>query len=688
MHRSFGFFTRVSLCPSLKMPTINCCSVLLGKKKKSKASHKSPRAADFNAAIKSLKVSIEQTVKTFDGEGLKTVPSNAHKDDIDVKVMSREGPVEEAAEVAYEGEDEHEENASMRRDLSDVCPQSRVADSGVEGSVPKSTNLYYSGSFDAKTNEKTSEKSLEMVQCGNVSDPGIEKAEFWGSPVLQRSCSNLETNKVPRKVADRVVLSKYLCSRDLQKTPEKLRDPGSPETVMTHLSADAVMLKKHSSSQVLPSRSRKLWWKLFLWSHRNLHKPQPVRPQPKAITAALNQQGGYCSDTIEPDQNVELSNMQSPGSFTEEPVNNLSNNNGDDRSWGGFHGGVYGFPQNQWVAFSTEPSPFARVDQWMRELDTEPPPPENDENRDETVEAIIFPSSPGTGRSPGRTTANQTRHINLTEEILHANSIIQSLNSSSTVAHISGIGLKAIPMISHFSSLRSVNLSDNYIVSIVPGSLPKGLHSLNLSKNNIHIIEGLRELTRLRILDLSYNRISRIGQGLSNCTIIKELYLAGNKISDVEGLHRLLKLTVLDLSFNKITTTKALGQVVANYNSLQALNLLGNPIQSNINEEQVRKAVCGLLPKLVFLNKQPIKPQRAHDILTDTVAKAALGSGSSSSRYSRRKPAKRISSSGSSSSVLRSSASTGAGQKSRHRSTSRTHHHLKTVTSGHAPPTR
>jgi hypothetical protein len=38
------------------------------------------------------------------------------------------------------------------------------------------------------------------------------------------------------------------------------------------------MLKRRSSSQVLPSRSRKLWWRLFLWSHRNLHRPWSARP--------------------------------------------------------------------------------------------------------------------------------------------------------------------------------------------------------------------------------------------------------------------------------------------------------------------------------------------------------------------------------------------------------------------------
>jgi hypothetical protein len=83
----------------------------------------------------------------------------------------------------------------------------------------------------------------------------------------------------------------------------------------------------------------------------------------------------------------------------------------------------------------------------------------------ENVEGILFPDSPETGRSPARSTTHLTRRhdIKLSEEILHANGIIQSLNSSSTVAHISGTGLKVIPTISSFPCLRSVNLSNNYI---------------------------------------------------------------------------------------------------------------------------------------------------------------------------------------------------------------------------------
>ncbi|CAN6301982.1 unnamed protein product [Urochloa humidicola] len=223
-----------------------------------------------------------------------------------------------------------------------------------------------------------------------------------------------------------------------------------------------------------------------------------------------------------------------------------------------------------------------------------------------------------------------------------ASSIVHTLGVFSSVAHISAMGLKAVPAIAGFSTLRAVNLSGNLIVQIAPGSLPKGLHSLDLSRNKIATIEGLRELTRLRVLNLSYNRISRIGHGLSGCTAIRELYLAGNKISDVEGLHRLLKLAVLDVSFNRVTTAKSLGQLVANYGSLRALNLLGNPVQAAAGDDALRRAVSGLLPRIDYLNKQAVKPQRAREVAKDSVAQAALGNGAAGGWSSRRRTARRV----------------------------------------------
>ncbi|XP_065881320.1 uncharacterized protein [Euphorbia lathyris] len=665
------------------MKKFMCCFAKKGKDNEKKVDKEaSGGVAEFKAK-RTLKIRLEHPVKPFESEELQktsfsvSVDSNhSGKDSQSTRKRDEYGPGgEEATEVAYEGEDEHEENASMMRDLSETDLQHHAPIlSGEATPGSPSSNYSNSLSLDIVVNEqftnraqKDNEKSIDEIQTGHISDPGTGRAKIWGSPKLKRSCSNVERGKVLKRVSDQC-----LPSNSGEELDKMWREHGSPTSVASHRSADRVMLKKRSSSQVLPSRSRRLWWKLFLWSHRNLHKPE-IKPKPQVVNP-LKQQCGYSSDTFEPNRATALSNMQSPGSFTGESLNKGLNNVEDDsQSWDGFNHETSGlWDQNHWVAFPMEPSsssPFARVDEWVKELEIQPPAPISYDDNDagSNGDCIIFPPSPQTGRI----VPNSARRPDtiLSEDILHANSAIQSLNSSSTVAHISGIGLRVTPNISCFTSLRTVNLSNNFIAYICPGSLPKGLHTLNLSKNKISCIEGLRETTRLRVLNLSYNRISRIGQGLSNCTMIKELYLAGNKISDVEGLHRLLKLTVLDLSFNKITTTKALGQLVANYSSVQALNLLGNPIQSNVSEEQLRKAVCGLLTKLVYLNKQALKPQRAREVLTDSVAKAALGTGYSSST----RRAARRGSGGSSSSVSMHRGNVGP-RRTKNRSKSRTNH--------------
>lgn len=191
---------------------------------------------------------------------------------------------------------------------------------------------------------------------------------------------------------------------------------------------------------------------------------------------------------------------------------------------------------------------------------------------------------------------------------------ISSLPISSSSAHMSNLGLVAVPFLGAFSSLRVLNLSGNAIVRITAGALPRGLHMLNLSKNNISSIEGLRDLTRLRVLDLSFNRLLRIGHGLASCSSLKELYLAGNMISEVEGLHRLLKLNVLDLRSNKISKAKSLDRLAANYGSMQAINLDGNPALINVGGEHLKKYVMSLLPHLVYYNKQTTRASSSKDI--------------------------------------------------------------------------
>lgn len=106
-------------------------------------------------------------------------------------------------------------------------------------------------------------------------------------------------------------------------------------------------------------------------------------------------------------------------------------------------------------------------------------------------------------------------------------------------------------------------------------------------------------------------------EGLASCSSLKELYLAGNKISEVEGLHRLLKLNILDLRGNKISTAKGLGQLAANYGSLHAINLEGNPAQRNVGDEYLKKYLLSLLPNLVYYSKHAIKSSGTKEISSD-----------------------------------------------------------------------
>lgn len=443
------------------MAILRCSCLLVGKKKDKGGKGSSKASHNKKDCIKTLQVSLKHPVISSENDEFKetsfSVPvpfsltGNAR---CKVKVMSLESPVqaELEEEAAYEGEDEQDENQSFKRAFSNSdLPRYVGKPSEEDESVNRIVNA--DNSFDTELND----------QSGHISDPGVGKTRFWASPKLKRSCSSLETRNILKKIAQPLPPSNSQSFEDLQRLGEKLGEeigvgnPGSPLSVRTHCSADKVMLKKHSSSQILPSRSRRLWWKLFLWSHRNLHDPWNASKKSPDTLATINQQGGYSSDTLEPNRGMGLHKLESSRIFSGESLNRESQNN-DNQSWDGFHGVSGLWPQNQWVAFPGESSSsLTRVDEWVKEVATAPLTPIDDENLEEN--GISFPLSPERSRPHSARNLN----LNLSEEILHANNVIHSLNSSSTVAHISSMGLKVVPSLSHFSSLRSVNLSGNYI---------------------------------------------------------------------------------------------------------------------------------------------------------------------------------------------------------------------------------
>uniref|UniRef100_A0A0D6QWY7 Uncharacterized protein n=1 Tax=Araucaria cunninghamii TaxID=56994 RepID=A0A0D6QWY7_ARACU len=599
--------------------------------------------------------------------GFAKTQSNGFGADSDFSFCPQIGKLcnETPVETAYEGGDE-QEVLSSSRELSDHECQ-RNMDNAVSSRTSKNLNGSSSHKLELFDNSAEvifeinhkCEKPLynEKMQKGYLSDPGSYKMGYlhsaFTSPVFQQSSSGhkCESGGSPDIHSTPLPPSNSQSFEDLQLLASSQR--GLQGNQSSPMSADKVMLKRRSSSNVLSSRRRKSWWRIFLWSHRNLHKGVQIQQgdllrESEEVDQAINRKEGYTSDTLDECNTLyQTKQGKDLGKLKSLEENCMLNVLSDEQQASEVHGSKkIGFNQlsrvassrsySQWVAFPAEQSNMRRVEEWVSSIDQGA---FSLDNRDASEENT-------TGKDEGIVGGNTIVELpetfeksdtsiwggNLPNEVLQANNAIQSLNAFSTVAHISGIGLSVIPALASFTSLRMINLSGNNIVRITPGSLPRTLQTLDLSRNKITAIEGLRELTRLRVLNLSYNRISRIGHGVATCTSIKELYLAGNKISDVEGLHRLLKLTVLDVSFNKITTLKALGQLAANYSSLLALNLLGNPVHTNVGDEQIRKSILSLLHHLAYLNKQPIKTVSAREAVTDSVARAALGNGGRNSR--------------------------------------------------------
>lgn len=368
------------------------------------------------------------------------------------KVAAKESSVraEPSAEVAYDGGDEQDDILSMKRDFSDFDLQARAepkSEQNPRDSIGPNNEVDNGGVEDKSEREEGITPEIK-IQSGHVSDPGIgRKMDLLGSPQLKRSCSNIETKRVNKLLDSPTKTNSYDDLHNLLNNAVNKGMPvgiqGSPLSVKTSFSADKVMLKKRSSSQVLPSRSRKLWWKLFLWSHRNLHRPRTTQPQRMVPSNATitNKKGGYASDTIEASP-THLIDKKNKKVMTE--------------------------PQNyQWVAFSAEASNLDRVNAWVNSLEDCPFGPNEDEgntNEDaEAARAIFYANVTEIGESSGGKNHSHSGGRRVVDEDLQANNIIQSLNTFSSVAHISGMGLKVIPTISAFTSLRTVNLSGNFI---------------------------------------------------------------------------------------------------------------------------------------------------------------------------------------------------------------------------------
>jgi hypothetical protein len=162
-------------------------------------------------------------------------------------------------------------------------------------------------------------------------------------------------------------------------------------------------------------------------------------------------------------------------------------------------------------------------------------------------------------------------------------------------------------------------------------SVHKYLKRLNLNNNAITKIEGIDKNLNLEVLHLSHNNIEEI-HNLDDLNLT-ELYLFGNNIRYAYSLDKLPKLRVLDLSRNKLKRIKGLKDLISlrklflsdnqiskisslvyleNLQDLSDLDLCYNPVQKR---KYYRFQVIYKLPQLRSLDgcaideKEPVKAE-------------------------------------------------------------------------------
>uniref|UniRef100_A0A1Q3FB54 Putative leucine-rich repeat protein n=1 Tax=Culex tarsalis TaxID=7177 RepID=A0A1Q3FB54_CULTA len=138
-----------------------------------------------------------------------------------------------------------------------------------------------------------------------------------------------------------------------------------------------------------------------------------------------------------------------------------------------------------------------------------------------------------------------------------------------------------------WNELKAANFSYNMLDHIDSSlEFTPWLESLNLSHNQIVSASAIKWLPNLRVLNLSFNRLSHIPSfHVDTMKKLQIFHISNNFIEDLSGVSRLLSLSDLDLSGNCIVDHTAL-LPVSTLASLCCLNLKDNPLACHPKHRQ------------------------------------------------------------------------------------------------------
>ncbi|XP_057717628.1 dynein regulatory complex subunit 3 [Corythoichthys intestinalis] len=198
----------------------------------------------------------------------------------------------------------------------------------------------------------------------------------------------------------------------------------------------------------------------------------------------------------------------------------------------------------------------------------------------------------GTKESSNISGYHDKNPIYIDEEILQEAVLEQSLtDEAERIAKTEGI---------LFNEARRLSLEYSNIQKIDHLWQFSALTKLNMNNNFIKKIEGLDHLVHLTWLNLSFNNIKKI-EGLNCLQKLEVLNLSNNRISRLENMDNLMELTIFCIANNKINQ---LNNVVylRKFKKLFTLNIDGNPIPEENNEEKYTLFLAAYFQQLKFLN--------------------------------------------------------------------------------------
>lgn len=145
------------------------------------------------------------------------------------------------------------------------------------------------------------------------------------------------------------------------------------------------------------------------------------------------------------------------------------------------------------------------------------------------------------------------------------------------------------PALWQVPSLKFLNLSSNFISFIPAPQCSNGIVPLASSLSELYFAENrlsndsillLRSLTRLTILNISYNMITDLEDSLSEMSCLKELYVSGNEISSLpDNIETLVSLKIIFANDNKLTHIPG---ELCQLSSLKAVDFSINNLRYNI----------------------------------------------------------------------------------------------------------